>query len=148
WSQMVIKVVMNVKVLLCNGGTPSRNLPSTKGLLKKDTTFFMSNLPNLGGQGVLRKIFQSLDIYVPKKKSQNGRRFTFIRFLDAVNAKALESNLNSVWIDFHKLYVNIACFARSKVALNKIIPRKDKVVSGRIYQNLQHRNSFVLRHFA
>ncbi|GKV33853.1 hypothetical protein SLEP1_g42303 [Rubroshorea leprosula] len=47
------------------------------------------------------------DIYSPNRKSRNGSKFGFVRFLDVKNKKELERHLDQIWIGGRKLWVNI-----------------------------------------
>ncbi|GJT03185.1 nucleotide-binding alpha-beta plait domain-containing protein [Tanacetum coccineum] len=56
-----------------------------------------------------------VDSFIPTKKSKNGKRFGFVRFINVFNEERLVNNLCTVWIDRHKLHANIARFQRSQV---------------------------------
>jgi len=39
--------------------------------------------------------------------NRKGQRFGFLRYLDVLNIRALEKQLDSIWIWVWKLYVNV-----------------------------------------
>ncbi|GKV51818.1 hypothetical protein SLEP1_g58442 [Rubroshorea leprosula] len=46
------------------------------------------------------------DIYAPNRKSKNGSRFGFVRFLGVIDKKELERKLDQIWAEGWKLWVN------------------------------------------
>nr|GEY18582.1 RNA-directed DNA polymerase, eukaryota [Tanacetum cinerariifolium] len=52
--------------------------------------------------------------FIPNKIAKNGKRFGFVRFINVFDVQRLVGNLETVWIDRHKLQANIARFQRSK----------------------------------
>ncbi|GKC85849.1 nucleotide-binding alpha-beta plait domain-containing protein, partial [Tanacetum coccineum] len=56
-----------------------------------------------------------VDSFIPNKRSKNGKRFGFVRFINVYNEERLVNNLCTVWIDRHKLHANIARFQRPAV---------------------------------
>ncbi|GJX32206.1 nucleotide-binding alpha-beta plait domain-containing protein [Tanacetum coccineum] len=53
-----------------------------------------------------------VDSFIPTKKSKNGKRFGFVRFINVFNEERLVNNLCTVWIDRYKIHANIARFQR------------------------------------
>ncbi|GJS36383.1 nucleotide-binding alpha-beta plait domain-containing protein [Tanacetum coccineum] len=53
-----------------------------------------------------------VDSFIPNKKSKNGKRFGFVRFINVFSEERLVNNLCTVWIDRYKLHANIARFQR------------------------------------
>nr|GEY76614.1 nucleotide-binding alpha-beta plait domain-containing protein [Tanacetum cinerariifolium] len=55
-----------------------------------------------------------VDSFIPNKKSKNGKRFGFVKFINVFSEERLVNNLCTVWIDRYKLHANIARFQRSQ----------------------------------
>ncbi|GJY36767.1 RNA-directed DNA polymerase, eukaryota [Tanacetum coccineum] len=53
-----------------------------------------------------------VDSFIPNKKSKNGKRFGFVRFINVFSEERLVNNLCTVWIDRYTLHANIARFQR------------------------------------
>ncbi|GJU35247.1 nucleotide-binding alpha-beta plait domain-containing protein [Tanacetum coccineum] len=53
-----------------------------------------------------------VDSFIPSKKSKNGKRFGFVRYINVFSEERLVNNLCTVWIDRFKLHANIARFQR------------------------------------
>nr|GEY33961.1 RNA-directed DNA polymerase, eukaryota, nucleotide-binding alpha-beta plait domain protein [Tanacetum cinerariifolium] len=53
-----------------------------------------------------------IDSFIPNRRSKNGKRFGFVRFIKSANADRLVDNLCTIWIGRFKLYVNVARFNR------------------------------------
>ncbi|GKE34674.1 nucleotide-binding alpha-beta plait domain-containing protein [Tanacetum coccineum] len=53
-----------------------------------------------------------VDSLIPTKRSKNGKRFGFVRFINVFNEERLVNNLCTVWVDRYKLHANIARFQR------------------------------------
>ncbi|GKE25514.1 RNA-directed DNA polymerase, eukaryota [Tanacetum coccineum] len=73
---------------------------------------FITNFPKSCST---KELFQSckqyghvVDTFIPTKRSKNGRRFGFVRFINVFNEERLMNNLCMVWIDRFKLHANIA----------------------------------------
>ncbi|GKV07660.1 hypothetical protein SLEP1_g19406 [Rubroshorea leprosula] len=54
-------------------------------------------------------------IYNPNRKSRNGTKFRFVRFLDVKNTRELEKNLDHIWIRGRKLWVNLPRYEEGKI---------------------------------
>ncbi|GKE29208.1 nucleotide-binding alpha-beta plait domain-containing protein [Tanacetum coccineum] len=79
---------------------------------KISTSVFITNFPESCSA---KELFQSckqydhvVDTFIPTKRSKNGRRFGFVRFINVFNEERLVNNLCMVWIDRFKLHANIA----------------------------------------
>nr|GEW69331.1 RNA-directed DNA polymerase, eukaryota [Tanacetum cinerariifolium] len=66
-----------------------------------------------------------MDSFIPIKRSENGKRFGFVRFINVFNKERLVNNLCTVWSGRFKLQANIARFQRTPVNGNMNF-RKDK----------------------
>nr|GEZ55845.1 RNA-directed DNA polymerase, eukaryota, nucleotide-binding alpha-beta plait domain protein [Tanacetum cinerariifolium] len=53
-----------------------------------------------------------VDVFIPIKKSQAGKRFTFVRFIKVFDLDRLVKNLCTIWIGRHHLFANQARFER------------------------------------
>nr|GEV35264.1 RNA-directed DNA polymerase, eukaryota [Tanacetum cinerariifolium] len=66
-----------------------------------------------------------VDSFIPTKRSKNGKRFGFVRFINVFNEERLVNNLCTVWSGRFKLQANIARFQRTPVNGNMNF-RKDE----------------------
>ncbi|GJZ55372.1 RNA-directed DNA polymerase, eukaryota [Tanacetum coccineum] len=96
---------------------------------KISTSVFIKNFPQSCSA---KELFQSckqyghvVDTFIPTKRSKNGRRFGFVRFINVFNEERLVNNLCTVWIDRFKLHANIARFHRPPLKEKNVIPKKD-----------------------
>lgn len=55
------------------------------------------------------------DVYIARKVSKLGRKFTFFRFLQVKDQKLLLEDLNRIWIGNFHVYATIARFERKHV---------------------------------
>ncbi|GKV25593.1 hypothetical protein SLEP1_g35004 [Rubroshorea leprosula] len=80
------------------------------GLYKQATPYFFTNFPEKWTYEDMWRTFLKFGrvyaIYSPKRRSRNGGRFGFVRFLDVKNRKELERKLDNIWIGDCKLWVN------------------------------------------
>ncbi|GKD05282.1 RNA-directed DNA polymerase, eukaryota, partial [Tanacetum coccineum] len=53
-----------------------------------------------------------VDVFIPFKKSQAGKRFAFVRFIKVFNLERLVKNLCTIWIGRYHLYANQVRFER------------------------------------
>nr|GEZ74519.1 RNA-directed DNA polymerase, eukaryota [Tanacetum cinerariifolium] len=53
-----------------------------------------------------------VDVFIPLKKSQAGKRFAFVRFIKVFNLDRLVKNLCTIWIGRHHLFANKVRFER------------------------------------
>lgn len=68
-------------------------------------TFFFRNFPEYCSEEDIRRSFKDvgrvLDIFIPKKRDKQGKRFGFVRFSTAVRREEILDRLNKVWIGSH-----------------------------------------------
>ncbi|GKV02944.1 hypothetical protein SLEP1_g15318 [Rubroshorea leprosula] len=80
------------------------------GLYKQATPYFFTNFPEEWTQEDMWRTFvkfgRVFDNYSPPRRSRNGSRFGFVRFLGVKDRKELERKLDNIWIGDHKLWVN------------------------------------------
>nr|GEZ05293.1 RNA-directed DNA polymerase, eukaryota, nucleotide-binding alpha-beta plait domain protein [Tanacetum cinerariifolium] len=53
-----------------------------------------------------------VDVFIPSKKSQAGKRFAFVRFIKVFNLDRLVKNLCTIWIGRHHLFANQVQYER------------------------------------
>nr|GEV33220.1 RNA-directed DNA polymerase, eukaryota [Tanacetum cinerariifolium] len=53
-----------------------------------------------------------VDSFIPLKRSREGKRFGFVRFINVFNVERLVSNLCTIWVGRNKLQANMAKFSR------------------------------------
>ena len=75
---------------------------------------FVNNLPpNIHWRWLLT-IFQHhrkiLDVFIPKKRSNRGRKFGFVRFADPYEARRAVQKMNGAWLMDYKIGVNLSRF--------------------------------------
>ncbi|GLT48344.1 hypothetical protein SLA2020_219760 [Shorea laevis] len=110
-----------------------------EGVYKQATTFFFTNILDDWSYAEMWRTFGKFGrvyaVYSPLRKSRNGRRFGFVRFLEVRNVKALESQLDQIRIEGHKIWVNLAKYPVEDLEVKK--SRKpviqSKVVNGKSY---------------
>ncbi|GJT65950.1 RNA-directed DNA polymerase, eukaryota [Tanacetum coccineum] len=71
-----------------------------------------------------KELFQSckqyghvVDSFIPRKRTKEGKRFGFVRFINVFNVDRLVNNLCTIWVGQFKLHANKARFQRA--TLNK-----------------------------
>ncbi|GJZ00356.1 RNA-directed DNA polymerase, eukaryota, reverse transcriptase zinc-binding domain protein [Tanacetum coccineum] len=85
------------------------------------TSIFVSNFPDSFSAKDLfsscKKFGHVVDSYIPLKRTKEGKRFGFVRFINVFNVDRLVNNLCTIWVGRLKLHANIARFQRAP--LNK-----------------------------
>ncbi|KAH1205060.1 hypothetical protein GmHk_16G045861 [Glycine max] len=68
------------------------------------------------------------EVFIAKRRNKEGRRFGFVRFKDVSDVKLLETHLDNIFIDDHKLFVNLPRFTRlaSNVHTHTKVDKKEK----------------------
>ncbi|GKV29201.1 hypothetical protein SLEP1_g38147 [Rubroshorea leprosula] len=83
-----------------------------RGIYKQATAFFFTNFPKEWNYEDMWKTFgkygRIFAIYSPERRSRNGGRFGFVRFLDVKNSKDLERQLDQIRVEGRKIWVNLA----------------------------------------
>ncbi|GLT47664.1 hypothetical protein SLA2020_213400 [Shorea laevis] len=89
-----------------------------RGVYKQATSYFFTNFPEDWSYAKMWRTFLTFgrvfDIYSPSRKSRNGSKFGFVRFLDVKNKKELERQLDQIHIKGCKLWVNIPRYEEEK----------------------------------
>nr|GEX96744.1 nucleotide-binding alpha-beta plait domain-containing protein [Tanacetum cinerariifolium] len=110
-------LVISLVVHPC-GGTPEAGQQKTKeeDVASISTSVYVTNfLESISAKDLFKACMQYghvVDSFIPNKKSKNGKRFGFVKFINVFSEKRLINNLCTVWIDRFKLHANIARFQR------------------------------------
>lgn len=95
-----------------------------RGCQKKETSFFISNLPERSTKSVLWEVFRHRgamsDAYVAKKKDLGGNGFGFIRFKGVNNASLFAEDLSGTKIGEAVVNVSVAKYAKGEVTTDYI----------------------------
>nr|GEW05404.1 putative RNA-directed DNA polymerase, eukaryota, reverse transcriptase zinc-binding domain protein [Tanacetum cinerariifolium] len=59
-----------------------------------------------------------VDSFIPTKRTKEGKRFGFIRFINVFNVERLVNNLCTIWVGRLKLHANVARFNRENLKGN------------------------------
>ena len=85
------------------------------------TSYYFSNFTDGVNEVRLWEKFKAWgdvrEIFIAKRLNKVGRRFGFVRFKGVSDAKFLETQLDNIFIDDLKLFVNLPRFARSATNL-------------------------------
>lgn len=105
------------------GNQRGEDRPATRGasvysdLEALTTSFFFSNfLENWSVAGMWKHFARFgvvVDIFIPKKKTKDGKEFDFVRFRDVQNKDQLEKDVRGVYIGPNRLSFNLARFGRN-----------------------------------
>lgn len=110
---------------------------------KIGVTFFFRNFPDYCSQGDLRRSFEAVgrvqDIFIPRKRDLQGKRFGFVRFFSHDKQELLLERLNKVWIGSHIIRAFVPRFQRAApvppAKVRKAEPLGDKKVAQHIPSN-------------
>ncbi|GJY55727.1 nucleotide-binding alpha-beta plait domain-containing protein [Tanacetum coccineum] len=110
------------------------------------TSIYVSNFPE---SFFAKDLFHSckqyghvVDTFIPSKRSKDGKRFGFVRFINVFNVERLVSNLSTIWVDRFKFHANIARFHRAPMNNNKVLTEK-KFGSNRNINNVRAKEGVV-----
>nr|GEV76734.1 RNA-directed DNA polymerase, eukaryota [Tanacetum cinerariifolium] len=83
---------------------------------KISTSVYITNFPESVSAKELfhacKQYGHVVDSFIPTKRSKNGKRFGFVRFINVFNEERLVNNLCTIWVDSYMLHANIARFQR------------------------------------
>ncbi|GKF75003.1 nucleotide-binding alpha-beta plait domain-containing protein [Tanacetum coccineum] len=83
---------------------------------KISISIYVSNLPETFSANDLfhacNKYGHVVDSFIPLKRSKEGKRFGFVKFINVFNVERLVGNLCTVWVGHYKLQANKARFGR------------------------------------
>ncbi|GJY70300.1 RNA-directed DNA polymerase, eukaryota [Tanacetum coccineum] len=105
-----------------------------------------------------KELFQSckqyghvVDSFIPRKRTKEGKRFGFVRFINVFNVDRLVNNLCTIWVGQFKLHANKARFQRAtlnkgqgadhKKVANSSRPNSGDSGSSNSYVNARHRDN-------
>ncbi|GKA60808.1 nucleotide-binding alpha-beta plait domain-containing protein [Tanacetum coccineum] len=110
---------------------------------KISTSIYVSNFPEVFSAKDLfhacKKYGHVIDSFIPFKKSKDGKRFGFVRFINVFNTERLVSNLCTIWVGRSKFHANVARFHRTPVKINKA--SKDNVYEPKRKSNVNENGS-------
>lgn len=96
------------------------------------TSFYFTHFPVEANEKLLwwhfKKWGDVREVYIAKRLNKEGRRYGFVRFKDVKDAKGLELRLDNIFINEHKLYVNLPRFDRSA---RQEAPQANKLAGGK-----------------
>nr|GEV20632.1 nucleotide-binding alpha-beta plait domain-containing protein [Tanacetum cinerariifolium] len=100
---------------------------------KISTSIYVTNFPETFSA---KDLFHSCKVYghvvdsfIPLKRSKDGKRFGFVRFINVFSVERLVSNLCTIWVDRFKLHPNVAHFNRPHMKDHPSFARKGPEVS-------------------
>nr|GEZ94507.1 nucleotide-binding alpha-beta plait domain-containing protein [Tanacetum cinerariifolium] len=89
------------------------------------TSIYFSNFPeSFSAKDLFHSCKQYghvVDTFIPFKRSKDGKRFAFVRFINVFNVERLVSNLCIIWVDRSKFHANIARFHKAPLNSNKVL---------------------------
>ncbi|GKB06776.1 nucleotide-binding alpha-beta plait domain-containing protein, partial [Tanacetum coccineum] len=128
-----------------NSNTATTSLERTKedGVAKISISIYVSNFPEMFSAKDLfhacKKYGHVIDSFIAFKKSKDGKRFGFVRFINVFNTERLVSNLYTIWVGRSKFHANVARFHRTHVKINKA--SKDNVYEPKRKSNVNENRS-------
>nr|GEX35624.1 peptidase C1A [Tanacetum cinerariifolium] len=95
-----------------------RDIPEKEGRcgINKDCSFPIKNPDSFKAKDlfhVCKQYGHVIDSFIPLKRTKEGKRFGFVRFINVFNVERLVSNLCTIWVDRLKLHANRAMFDRA-----------------------------------
>ncbi|GLT87925.1 hypothetical protein SLE2022_059760 [Rubroshorea leprosula] len=116
-----------------------------RGIYKQATSFFFTNISDDWSYNDMWSTFgkygRIISIYSPQRRSKNGGRFGFVRFLEVRNVMELESQLDQIRIEGRKIWVNLAKYPEERGEKEKVRTRfiENKVSHGKSYADAVRR---------
>nr|GEZ02175.1 nucleotide-binding alpha-beta plait domain-containing protein [Tanacetum cinerariifolium] len=96
---------------------------------KISTSIFVTNYPeNFSAKDLFHscKVYgHVVDSFIPVKKTNGGKRFGFVHFINVFNVDHLVNNLCTIWVGRFKLHANVARFQRTPIHINKSQEKSD-----------------------
>nr|GEV89691.1 ribonuclease H-like domain-containing protein [Tanacetum cinerariifolium] len=131
--------------------------PYVKDVEKIATSFFVTNFPNSLDAKNTWKEFQPfgriIDAFFANKRSKQGKRFGFVRFLGIHNEEVFAKSISNVWIESYHVFVSVAKFQRNPIkphASTQQLPKAshdrptfntNNLPSKRLYASITHAES-------
>nr|GEU47866.1 nucleotide-binding alpha-beta plait domain-containing protein [Tanacetum cinerariifolium] len=105
-------------------------------VLKISTSIFVANFSDSFGAKDLwntcKQYGQVVDAYIPYRRSKEGKRFGFVRFIKVLDVDRLVNNLCTVWVGRYKLQANIHRFQREHLKRHSSLYNIDGVKRGNL----------------
>ncbi|GJZ63683.1 RNA-directed DNA polymerase, eukaryota [Tanacetum coccineum] len=83
---------------------------------KISTSIFVTNFPySFSAKDLFHSCKQYghvVDSFIPTKRTKDGKRFGFVRFINVFNVERLVNNLCTIWVGRSKFHANVARFKR------------------------------------
>nr|GEY76180.1 hypothetical protein [Tanacetum cinerariifolium] len=121
WDQVLSKKSLIFSVFGKNKHHQTNPIDNSyvKYVEKIATSFFVTNFSNSLDAKNLWKEFQPfgriVDAFIANKRSKQGKRFGFVRFLGIYNEEVFAKSLSNVWIGSYHVFVTIAKFQRNPI---------------------------------
>ncbi|GJV71855.1 RNA-directed DNA polymerase, eukaryota [Tanacetum coccineum] len=118
---------------------------------KISKSVFVTNFPEESTARDLWKVCNAygtvVDVFIPFKRSKEGKRFAFVRFIKVINLERLVVNLCTIWIGRYHLHANYARFERPQKP-NSFMPRgpNNSIPKGTNMENSKSSFVSVLKH--
>jgi len=81
------------------------------------TSYYFTHFPDKADEELLWKHFKKWgdvrEVYIAKRRNREGQRYGFVRFKGVSDTKGLEVKLDNIFINEHKLFVNLPRFMRT-----------------------------------
>jgi RNA recognition motif-containing protein len=108
-------------------------------------SYFVTNFPEDCSFEDLWKVFARFgrvgDVYIPKKLDKWGKRFAFVKYMEAMEVQELRQREDDVWIGTFKLRINKSRFDRrdDSSKMEEVGPRR-----GPVQDNVSPERSFKM----
>ncbi|GKV32816.1 hypothetical protein SLEP1_g41389 [Rubroshorea leprosula] len=93
------------------------------GLYKQAVPYFFTNFPDewtyADMWNTFRRYGRVYAIYSPNRRSRNGSRFGFVRYLEVKDRRELEMRLDQIWVEGRKLWVNTPRYVEAKMEVRE-----------------------------
>ena len=116
------------------------------------TSFYFTNFTDDANEVRLWEKFKTwgdvCEVFIAKRRNKEGRRFGFVRFKGVSDVKILETHLDNIFINDHKLFVNLPKFTRlaSKFQTHTRVDKGGKQIKEAV-KDLQATNSPRVRSY-
>ncbi|XP_058726994.1 uncharacterized protein LOC131598405 [Vicia villosa] len=91
---------------------------ASEGSIGEVTSFFITDFDHKWRARDLFFEFKDLgvvdEIVIPPKRDWRGEKYGFVRFVNVVNIRVLETKLNNLWLEGRKLNANVSKFKRKE----------------------------------
>ena len=119
WTKVISRREAKIvkKISSQNRTTHNRSSNHPNWRDKEDiTSFYFTNFTDDANEVRLWEKFKTwgdvCEVFIAKRRNKEGRRFGFVRFKGVSDVKILETHLDNIFINDHKLFVNLPKFTR------------------------------------